>query len=142
MADLAGLKAKIGGGAGEGTRSGSDAYDEIKSVIDGWNQKTKHEMRDLLCGLLIKCADICNVVSIKNYFSAGSQLGIFDFNPLNLSRFSSLMRCVILIIFTGTEVRHCCPVGRHSHRRVLKPGRHGEVTRHADLPLWGTPGSR
>lgn len=76
MADLAGLKAKIGG-AGEETNSGGDANDRIKSVVDGWNQKTKDEMRDLLCGLLIKCADICNVVSNTVLLSAASQVGVF-----------------------------------------------------------------
>ena len=30
--------------------------------IDGWNVKQQQEYRDLLCGLLIKCADISNVV--------------------------------------------------------------------------------
>merc|ERR1711881_546855 len=29
--------------------------------IDGWNVKQQQEYRDLLCGLLIKCADISNV---------------------------------------------------------------------------------
>ena len=69
MADLAGLKARIGGGAKDRTRSSNDVNDRVENVIDGWNQKTKDETRDLLCGLLIKCADICNVVSISNLSS-------------------------------------------------------------------------
>lgn len=35
-----------------------------KGVTDGWNEKTREEHRDLACGLLIKCADISNVVSL------------------------------------------------------------------------------
>lgn len=31
--------------------------------LDGWNEKEKQDTRDLLLCLLIKCADICNVVS-------------------------------------------------------------------------------
>lgn len=31
--------------------------------IDGWNAKVCEEYKDLTCGLLIKCADISNVVS-------------------------------------------------------------------------------
>lgn len=34
-----------------------------KSTLDGWNLKILAEYRDLACGLLIKCADISNVVS-------------------------------------------------------------------------------
>lgn len=37
-----------------------------KGVIDDWNAKVREEYRDLACGLLIKCADICNVVSLHN----------------------------------------------------------------------------
>jgi hypothetical protein len=32
-------------------------------VIRSWDEKTREEYRDLVCGLLIKCADISNVVS-------------------------------------------------------------------------------
>ena len=32
--------------------------------IDGWGPKTLDELRTLTCGLLIKCADISNVVSV------------------------------------------------------------------------------
>lgn len=32
--------------------------------VQGWDQKTLDEYRELLCCLLLKCADICNVVSI------------------------------------------------------------------------------
>jgi 3',5'-cyclic-nucleotide phosphodiesterase len=32
-------------------------------ALETWNDKTREEYRDLLCGLLIKCADISNVVS-------------------------------------------------------------------------------
>lgn len=33
-----------------------------KNTLDGWNVKILEEYRDLACGLLIKCADISNVV--------------------------------------------------------------------------------
>lgn len=48
MSDLGSLQQKI-------------AHD--KGVTDAWNVKTKEEQKDLACGVLIKCADICNVVS-------------------------------------------------------------------------------
>jgi hypothetical protein len=34
-----------------------------KNTLDGWSPKILEEYRDLACGLLIKCADISNVVS-------------------------------------------------------------------------------
>lgn len=34
-----------------------------KGVTDGWSVKVREENKDLVCGLLIKCADISNVVS-------------------------------------------------------------------------------
>jgi 3',5'-cyclic-nucleotide phosphodiesterase len=48
MSDLGSLQQKI-------------AHD--KGETDGWNVKVKEEQKDLACGVLIKCADICNVVS-------------------------------------------------------------------------------
>jgi 3',5'-cyclic-nucleotide phosphodiesterase len=48
MSDLGSLQEKI-------------AHD--KGVTDGWSVKICEEHKDLTCGLLIKCADICNVVS-------------------------------------------------------------------------------
>jgi 3',5'-cyclic-nucleotide phosphodiesterase len=35
-------------------------------LIDSWNVKVREEHKDLACGLLIKCADISNVVSLRN----------------------------------------------------------------------------
>lgn len=35
-----------------------------KNTLDGWSLKILEEYRDLACGLLIKCADISNVVCI------------------------------------------------------------------------------
>ncbi|KAL7779114.1 hypothetical protein CFE70_008617 [Pyrenophora teres f. teres 0-1] len=32
-----------------------------KGAVDMWNSKVQDEQKDLTCGLLIKCADICNV---------------------------------------------------------------------------------
>ena len=62
MADLSGLKELVGG---EVKRSkGYSTNETIQSMVNGWDQKKKEQNRDLLCGLLIKCADICNVVSI------------------------------------------------------------------------------
>ncbi|KAL6712409.1 3',5'-cyclic-nucleotide phosphodiesterase [Coniothyrium glycines] len=46
MSDLGNLQQKL-------------AHD--KGVLDGWSIKVKEEQKDLTCGLLIKCADICNV---------------------------------------------------------------------------------
>ena len=34
------------------------------NTLDGWNVKILEEFRDLACGVLIKCADISNVVRI------------------------------------------------------------------------------
>ena len=33
--------------------------------LDGWSVKVQEGYRDLVCGLLIKCADISNVVCIS-----------------------------------------------------------------------------
>ncbi|KAH4995035.1 hypothetical protein HBI76_009460 [Parastagonospora nodorum] len=46
MTDLGNLQQKI-------------AHDQ--GDTDGWNSKMKEEQKDLACGVLIKCADICNV---------------------------------------------------------------------------------
>ncbi|XPS71402.1 3',5'-cyclic-nucleotide phosphodiesterase [Ascochyta lentis] len=46
MSDLGSLQEKV-------------AHD--KGVTDGWSVKVREEHKDLTCGLLIKCADICNV---------------------------------------------------------------------------------
>jgi 3',5'-cyclic-nucleotide phosphodiesterase len=46
MCDLGNLQQKV-------------AHD--KGVVDGWSAKVQEEQKDLTCGLLIKCADICNV---------------------------------------------------------------------------------
>lgn len=48
MSDLGNLQQKL-------------AHD--KGVLDSWSIKIQEEQKDLTCGLLIKCADICNVVS-------------------------------------------------------------------------------
>jgi hypothetical protein len=49
MTDLGNLQDKI-------------AHD--KGITDSWSVKMKEENKDLTCGLLIKCADISNVVSV------------------------------------------------------------------------------
>ncbi|KAG9187781.1 3',5'-cyclic-nucleotide phosphodiesterase [Alternaria panax] len=46
MSDLGNLQQKV-------------AHD--KGVVDAWSAKVQEEQKDLTCGLLIKCADICNV---------------------------------------------------------------------------------
>lgn len=46
MSDLGNLQQKL-------------AHD--KGVLDAWSVKVQEEQKDLTCGLLIKCADICNV---------------------------------------------------------------------------------
>jgi hypothetical protein len=44
-----------------------------KNTLDGWSPKTCDEYKDLLCGLLIKCADISNVVSITENPTVGGR---------------------------------------------------------------------
>jgi hypothetical protein len=63
-----------------------------KGVTDGWSVKVREEQKDLTCGLLIKCADICNVVST-----------IFRYRSLVLTHSS------------GTKIRNGCQMGEHSH---------------------------
>ncbi|XP_014561149.1 hypothetical protein COCVIDRAFT_33849 [Bipolaris victoriae FI3] len=46
MSDLGNLQQKV-------------AHDQ--GAVDGWSAKVQEEQKDLTCGLLIKCADICNV---------------------------------------------------------------------------------
>ncbi|KAF1832752.1 HD-domain/PDEase-like protein [Decorospora gaudefroyi] len=46
MGDLANLQHKV---------------EHDKGAVDGWSAKVQEEQKDLTCGLLIKCADICNV---------------------------------------------------------------------------------
>ena len=77
MSDLGSLQEKI-------------AHD--KGVTDGWSVKVCEEQKDLTCGLLIKCADICNVVST-----------IFR------------DRSLVLTQLPGTKVRNSCQMGEHSH---------------------------
>ena len=50
MTDLGNLQSKL-------------AHD--KGITEGWSVKVKEEHKDLACGLLIKCADISNVVSVQ-----------------------------------------------------------------------------
>jgi hypothetical protein len=40
-----------------------EKLDFNKNTLDGWSPKVLEDYRDLACGLLIKCADISNVVS-------------------------------------------------------------------------------
>ena len=39
-----------------------------KGITDGWSGKVRQDNKDLACGLLIKCADISNVVSTSSTF--------------------------------------------------------------------------
>lgn len=41
-----------------------DKLHENKGTTDGWNGRLIEEQRTLACSLLIKCADISNVVSL------------------------------------------------------------------------------
>jgi len=52
MTDLGNLQQKI-------------AHDQ--GDTDGWNSKMKEDQKDLACGVLIKCADICNVVRRRKF---------------------------------------------------------------------------
>ena len=63
MTDLGNLQEKLGHNKG----------------IDGWNDKVLDDYRNLACGLLIKCADISNLVSplrpSEKYSSNSKELG-------------------------------------------------------------------
>jgi hypothetical protein len=39
-----------------------EKFSDNNRSLDGWNLKQKEEFKELTCGLLIKCADISNVV--------------------------------------------------------------------------------
>jgi 3',5'-cyclic-nucleotide phosphodiesterase len=72
-------------------------------LIDSWNAKVREERKDLACGLLIKCADISNVVS----FCASRYHGT----------------CLPPIL--GAKIRGGCKVGKHPDGRIQQPRRHG-----------------
>jgi hypothetical protein len=82
---------------------------------DSWSAKIREENKDLACGLLIKCADISNVVS----------------RLLCASRTEHLYRI-------GTQVPDCRSVGKHSYGRVQQPRSHGARTADAILSVWGS----
>lgn len=63
MSDLGHLQEKI-------------AHD--KGIIDGWSVKVREEYKDLACGLLIKCADISNVVSAYALWNVKSTCNNFQ----------------------------------------------------------------
>jgi hypothetical protein len=45
-----------------------EALSADSQLVQSWDDKSKEEYRDLLCGLLIKCADISNVVRLVILF--------------------------------------------------------------------------
>jgi len=67
-------------------------------TLDGWNGKTREEYRDLTCGLLIKCADISNVVCVEITFS------------LTADAYARS---------TGSQISSRCSMGKYTDRRVL-----------------------
>jgi hypothetical protein len=78
MSDLGNLQQKIAHDNGD---------------TDAWNAKVKEEQKDLACGVLIKCADICNVVS--------GTPSIYLLQPL--------------MLLLGTQVQYGCEMGQHSY---------------------------
>lgn len=79
--------------------------------IDGWSVAVLEEYKTLTCGLLIKCADISNVVRCL----------------------SPLSRCANKS--TGAAIQRCCEMGRHPSTRVRQPRRHGERSRNRKYPV-------
>lgn len=86
-----------------------------KGSIDGWNAKVREERKELTCGLLIKCADISNVVSFR-----ASQGHVTSLTPL-----------------LGAKVRSGCKMGKHPDRRIQQPGRYGARAANTIMPLRG-----
>ena len=73
---------------------------------DGWNGRLLEEQRTLACSLLIKCADISNVVC----------------NPSVTA---------VLADSIGSKVRHCRSMDHHTHRRIRTPSFHGTRPRYS-----------
>jgi hypothetical protein len=48
-----------------------EKYTHNDGRLDGWSVKVQEGYRDLLCGLLIKCADISNVVRCDTIYANG-----------------------------------------------------------------------
>lgn len=84
-----------------------------KGSIDSWNSKVREERKELTCGLLIKCADISNVVSF-----CASRNHLTCLTPL-----------------LGANVRSGCKVGKHPDGRIQQPGRHGARAANTIMPL-------
>lgn len=74
---------------------------------EGWNSRMVEEQKGLACALLIKCADICNVVSFRSIVKVTSLLTSFD---------------------VGTEPRHGLAMDGHTGRRICSPEIYGEGT--------------
>ena len=76
---------------------------------DGWSAQILDEYRILTCALLIKCADISNVVCLQN----ATRRNFTDKTP-------------------GTTIRHCFEVGGQPPARICQPGRNGKRPGHSD----------
>jgi hypothetical protein len=76
-----------------------DAQDKLhgQDTTDGWDARAIEAHKALVCALLIKCADISNVVSFTLF---PSLRGFFSY-------------------VLGSTARYRCPVDAHSLRRVL-----------------------
>lgn len=102
MSDLGSLQEKI-------------AHD--KGITDGWSVKVREEQKDLTCGLLIKCADICNVVSIiilphPNFFAdAGRRRG----NSIQLRSGPTSLRMSLVTRASWKKSFRCHPVSLEGH---------------------------
>jgi hypothetical protein len=102
-----------------------------KNTIDGWNPKTCEEYKDLMCGLLIKCADISNVVSA----SAGVDTAFLPrYVPL-LEEWAFLW--VFLVCQAGRDDRRLtCPIYRHESLTQPPDGRRYSQTNFLTREPW------
>ena len=102
MADLSNLQGKL----------------EQDRSTQSWSQQTIDEHRTLICGLLIKCADISNVVSRTGPDATGPR-------PADCS--------------AGQTFQHRSKVGRHTPARIRQPGHDGNRTRDVYHTFWWAP---
>lgn len=87
-----------------------------QSALDGWNAKVSDENRDLVCGLLMKCADISNVVCIA----------------------PSSHNTIPLTNITGSQICGRRAMGTHPDGRILESRCYGKGTQFAHVSFWRT----
>lgn len=87
--------------------------------VQTWKPQDIENYRTLLCGLLIKCADISNVVS-------------------SLSISWSVTKLANKTV-PGPTVASCRKMDKHSSRGIREPRRDGEGGRDGNGPIWRSP---